>query len=146
MAKRAAAKRTNSTQHVVVRSLANISAAELRSELLRRRRRVQPLARRYERLMERAAKVRAEIDALGGSVDALPAVGDARRRPRNRASLVQTLKTALTGNTLSVEQAMKKVLATGYRSSSPSFRAIVNRALIKNAQFKRVGRGRYTVK
>ena len=127
-------------------SLANISAAELHGELLRRRRRVQPLARRYQRLMDRAAKVRAEIDALGGSTNSSPSAAVARHRPRNRASLVQTLKTALAGNTLSVEQAMKKVLAAGYRSSSPSFRAIVNRALIKNAQFKRVGRGRYTTK
>jgi hypothetical protein len=145
MAKQAA-KKAKRAQHLA-RSLANIPAAELHSELLRRRRRVQPLARRYERLLERAAKVRAEIVALGGSVDASPPdAGVARRRPRNRASLVQTLKTALAGNTLSVEQAMKKVLAAGYRSSSPSFRAIVNRALIKNAQFKRVGRGRYTIR
>jgi len=129
-----------------VRSLANVSAAELHGELMRRRRRVQPLARRYERLMERAAKVRAEIDALGGSVDSTPLATTARHRPNNRTSLVQTLKTVLAGNSLSVEQAMKKVLATGYRSSSPTFRAIVNRALIKHPQFKRVGRGRYTIK
>ncbi len=48
--------------------LAQIPAALLREELRRREQRATILVRRYERLMERAAALRAEIDAAGGAI------------------------------------------------------------------------------
>ena len=38
---------------------------------------------------------------------------------------------------------MQAVLDTGYRSSSPSFRRIVNITLSRSPEFERVERGRY---
>ena len=67
-------------------------------------------------------------------------------RARNETSLVEALVKALSGKTLSVDEATKAVLAAGYRSASPAFRRIVNITLSRNSRFERVARGRYTVK
>jgi|307.fasta_scaffold430151_1 hypothetical protein len=123
--------------------LANISAAALQAELRRRQRRVRALMHKHEQLMVSAAALRAEIEGLGGATTAL---GRLRRRPLNKMSLVDALKRVLSGKTLSVDEAVQRTMETGYRSSSPHFRLIVNRALARNAAFKRVSRGHYTGK
>ena len=45
---------------------------------------------------------------------------------------------------MSVTEAADAVRANGYITTSPNFRTIVNQALIRDARFKRVGRGLYT--
>ncbi len=48
--------------------------------------------------------------------------------------------------TLSVSEATDAVLQSGYRTTSQSFRQIVNITLSRSEGFERVGGGRYRVK
>jgi len=47
---------------------------------------------------------------------------------------------------MSVTDAAAAALKAGYRTTSPSFRQIVNATLIRSGEFERVGRGEYRVK
>jgi hypothetical protein len=71
-----------------------------------------------------------------------------RRRARNQQSLAESLKTLLTGNTMSVTDMADAVQKAGYKTKSAgNFRTIVNQTLIRDPKtFKRVGRGQYTAK
>jgi hypothetical protein len=75
-----------------------------------------------------------------------PGTGRGRHGPRagNTMSLVEALKQALKGRTLSVGDAIEAVGKLGYKSNSKTFRVIVNQALLANRKlFKKVGRGLY---
>jgi hypothetical protein len=62
-------------------------------------------------------------------------------------SLKEALRKSLSGRTLGVSEAAEAVQRAGYRTSSPSFRTIVNQALLSNPDlFKKVSRGKYTAK
>lgn len=129
--------------------LADIPAAALAAELARRQRRVQTLQRRHLRVAAEADKLRAEIEALGGSTSVAPGNRQpypAQPRSRNATSLIEALKNVLSAEALSVSETMKKVMEAGYQSNSPSFRQIVNQTLAKCDQFERVGRGMYKAK
>jgi hypothetical protein len=59
--------------------------------------------------------------------------------------LVDALANVLDGKTMSVTESADAVLASGYVTTSPNFRTIVNQTFIKNrSRFKKVSRGRYT--
>jgi hypothetical protein len=73
--------------------------------------------------------------------------GTRRGRGSNKQSLVSALHSALGGRTLSVAEMADAVQKSGYKTTSPNFRTIVNAALITNPdKFKRVARGQYTAK
>jgi hypothetical protein len=126
------------------RDLSSISAAELQAELRRRSGTVKKLVKRHQVLLHKAAQVQAQIESLGGAVEARASAGG--KRARNKISLVQALTDALSGKSLSIEQAMDAVKKAGYQSSSASFRQIVSQTLVSRPEFKRVSRGVYTVK
>ncbi len=81
-----------------------------------------------------------EIRAIGGGTAGLRAV-----RARNEVSLITAIERALesAGKPLRVGEILDKVLESGYRSTSPNFRAIVNQTLIKEKQFVATSRGVY---
>ena len=129
--------------------LSGIPVVQLQAELVRRQRRIKALVKRYERMAATATALKNEIEALGGTVNgAGRAFADAgtRRRPRNEMNLVEALHKLLSGKTMSVTEAAEKVQEAGYKTSSSTFRTIVNQTLINSGQFKRVGRGLYTSK
>ncbi len=128
----------------MARSLDRLSIAELNAELRRRQRSTGTLQRRYERTMAKAARLRAQIEELGGSVNG--GGGSGRTRPKNEMTLVEALAAALKGKTMSVTDVAEAVQKQGYRTNSNNFRTQVNIALIKSGKFKRVGRGEYTAK
>ena len=127
--------------------LSNLSVAELQAELRRRQRRVGTLVAKYKRAAAKAETLRRQIEDLGGSVNGGPvAVGGARRRPRNEMNLVDALHKVLSGKTMTVTDAAEAVQKAGYKTTSSTFRTIVNQTLINSGKFKRVGRGQYTSK
>ena len=68
-----------------------------------------------------------------------------RRRPRNKLTLVQALQKTLKNKTMSVTEISGAVQRGGYKTTSKTFRTIVNQTLIKNpSAFKKVARGQYT--
>lgn len=68
-----------------------------------------------------------------------------RRRPRNKLTLVQALQKTLKNKTMSVTEISGAVQRGGYKTTSRTFRTIVNQTLIKNPRvFKKIARGQYT--
>jgi hypothetical protein len=129
--------------------LATVPVVQLQAELSRRERRIKALVKRYERMAKSATALRGEIEALGGTVNGAGrsfAVAGVRRRPRNEMNLVEALQKLLNNKTMSVTEAAEKVQEAGYKTSSSTFRTIVNQTLINSGKFKRVGRGQYTAK
>lgn len=137
-------------------ALARLSVAQLQQEINRRQQGLGKLLSRRDSLARELAQVEAEINALGGArspvtVKAAPKAASRtptgrRRRPKNEMKLAESLIQLLKGKTMSVTEAAQKVQDAGYKTSSSTFRTIVNQTLISNPAFKRVSRGLYTAK
>ncbi len=129
-------------------ALSKLSFSEINSELRRRQRGVSKLMKKRSTILARIAKIDQEIVDAGGSVRAGAGggmVAGVRKRPKNEMSLVESLHAALKGKTLSVTDVAEAVQKAGYVTTSPSFRTIVNQALLANrGKFKKVSRGNYT--
>ena len=68
-------------------------------------------------------------------------------RPRNPNSLVETLRKALAGTTMSVSDVAQAVQRGGYKTKSGNFRVIVNQALTNHPKvFRKIARGQYTAR
>lgn len=124
-------------------TLAKMPTAEIEKELKRRLKGVRSLQRKRDRLADRLREMDRELASMGGSVGS---IGGVRRRARNDSNLVDALARVLDGKTMGVTEVSLAVQEAGYATTSPNFRTIVNQALIKDKRFKRVGRGKYTVK
>lgn len=128
--------------------LSGIPATELAAELRRRQQRVEPLQRRYQQIMARAAKLRQEIEALGGMAESVSnvAVGAQGRLKRNETSLVNLLRRLLVGKTMSAREAAQAAIGAGYKTNAGSFQQIVSEKLRGSKYFEKVAPGRYTTK
>ena len=120
-----------------------LSYEDLEAELKRREKTVRQLQRKRERLVAQLAEVEQEIAAIGGTKARQHAGG---RRPSNEKNLVDAMADTLKGKVLSVTELAEAVQQDGYKTTSPNFRTIVNQALLRDDRFKRVSRGKYTVK
>lgn len=120
--------------------IAAMSIADLHAEIRRRERGSKSLLRRRQTLLKKIASLDAQIAAAGGSPGK-----SAGPRPRNDMPLVEALRQALKGKTMSVTDAAEAVQKAGYRTSAANFRTMVNVALLtRRNKFKRVERGMYT--
>ncbi|HEV7299744.1 MAG TPA: hypothetical protein VGN72_10295 [Tepidisphaeraceae bacterium] len=115
-----------------------------------------------KKLLKRRKQLQGDLDAIDGQIARIDGDGSAAsgtngtagrrrggKRPRNEQSLVATLEAVLgkSGKPMSVSEIVDGVLAAGYQSSSPMFRAIVNQTLIKERKrFASAGRGIYQMK
>lgn len=128
--------------------LSTLPTSALQTELRRRGRGLRRLQQRRDQLMRKVDAIEAEIRAIGGPAMASGAGGrrGVRRRPKNAMNLVEALQKLLSGRTMSVTEAAEKVQEAGYKTSSSTFRTIVNQTLINSGKFKRVARGQYTAK
>ncbi len=128
-------------------SLGRLSVADLQAEISRRQRTVQKLVKQRNRLLKQLGQLDRQISNSGGAVGGRMVVGGVRRRAKNEHTLTEALHALLKGKTMSVTEASQKVQDAGYKTTSPSFRTIVNQTLINHSSmFKRVGRGQYTSK
>lgn len=120
-------------------SVADLSIDSLERLLLKRRRDLARLLKKRQKVERKLAVIDEQIAGLGGS-------GAVRgTRARNEVSLVEAITNVLAkaSSAMKVGDITDKVLATGYRSSSPNFKSIVNQTLIKEKKFKSAGRGLY---
>ena len=129
---------------MATKKLSKVSTSELASELKRRGRHIKTLERRRDRIAAQYDAIEAEIESLGGALAA--AGGKVKRRPRNSMNLQDSLVKLLKNKTMGVTEIAEQVQKAGYKTSSANFRTIVNQALITGDAFKRVSRGKYTVK
>ena len=134
------------------KSLNNLSTEEIEKELKRRERETSRKLKTLERKREKLAAQLEELDqqiaeyAAELGVSARTKNGRRGRRPRNEASLADSLNKLLKNKSMSVTEAAQAVQEAGYKTTSPNFRTIVNQTLITDDRFKRTGRGRCTVK
>lgn len=138
-------------------ALSSVSIATLQAEIARRTSKAGGMLRKRDRLLNQLAKVEAKLLVAGIEFDAPAAAAGrgrpsggggagVRRRPRNEMNLVDALAKVLDGKTMSVTDAAEAVQKAGYKSSSKTFRTIVNQTLIKSNRFKKIERGQYTAK
>lgn len=129
-------------------SVGRMSVADLQAEINRRQRAVSKLVKQRNRLVSKLTKLERQIADAGGEIGGRRGGAiSGRRRAKNEHSLSEALHNLLKGKTMSVTDAAAKVQDAGYKTTSPSFRTIVNQTLINHSSmFKRVGRGQYTSK
>lgn len=92
-----------------------------------------PCERGMKALPRRRAKVLAKIAALdapimdrAGAIAAEAGLATGRVRPKHSTNLIDDLKAVLKGKTTGVSEAAEAVQKSGYGSSSPNFRTMVN--------------------
>lgn len=101
------------------------------------------------KLRQQRAKVAKELGKLDRQIAAIEGKGlRGGGGAKNAMGLVKTMEMILgkSGKPMQVADIVNGVLATGYRSTSPQFRSIVNQALIKDKRFTSTERGKYTLK
>jgi len=133
------------------KSLDTLSIGDLQREIRRRERMVsghiKKLASKRDKLRQQISEIEAEMSKFGAVAGRVRVgAGGGRKRPRNDSNLADALAGVLKSATMSVTEVAEAVQRAGYQTTSPNFRTIVNQTLIKDNRFKRVGRGRYTVK
>jgi hypothetical protein len=122
-----------------------LSLAKLQNMMASMKSKRNELAREREKLVKQLKSIDARIaliDGAGGSSASYTAGG----RVRNAKSLTATMEDILSKHPkgLGVKEITKAVLDSGYHTTSPAFRGIVNQTLIKeNKTFKSVARGVY---
>ncbi|MDB5173036.1 MAG: hypothetical protein JWO87_342 [Phycisphaerales bacterium] len=109
---------------------ANLNIAQLEQILNNRRSELNKLAKQRKDAQRKLDAIEREIDRVGGN-GSLPS--GRRGRARNEKSLADTIEEVMrgVGKPMGVGDITSAVQATGYRSNSASFRAIINQTLIK---------------
>ena len=128
-----------------------LSISQLESMLQARRSELSELAKERAKIAAQLAEIDVKIRSLGGGISSMAGGVQitAAGRARNVKSLVKTMEEVLgaASGPLTVGQILEGVHATGYRSNSSSFRAILNQTLIKERKvFAKAARGMYTLK
>jgi malate/lactate dehydrogenase len=128
-----------------------LSISQLEAMLQNRRNEIAELVRERSKVQEQINAIDEKIKSMGGGIPSqfgsvqITAAG----RARNVKSLIKTMEEVLEKSTepLTVGQILEGVYATGYRSNSSGFRAILNQTLIKERKrFVKVARGMYALK
>lgn len=135
-------------------SLEGLTLAKLENLITSIKTKKQALMKERERIVKELRKVEEKIAKLDGRSGSIGGSGAGTLTPggrvRNAKSLVETMSDVLAkagDKGLSVQDIVDGVLATGYQTSSPNFRGIVNQTLIKERKtFTNVSRGVYAVK
>jgi len=128
----------------------SVNINELEQMLNRSRTQLNKLMRKRSRLQDQIDGLDRQIEKLGGngSTGGGGGGGRGRSRARNAVCLPDVIAKVLegSGKPTPVGEIVDAVRASGYRSNSPNFRAIVNQALIKDKRFASSGRGLYQLK
>jgi hypothetical protein len=132
----------------------NLNIEELERILNTRRAEVNKLLRRRQTVQRRLDNIDRQIERVGGAraIDGRRSGGGggSGSRARNEKSLAEVMEDVLraAGKPMGVGEMVEAAQAAGYRSNSPSFRAIVNQTLIKERKrFASTGeRGMYQLK
>jgi hypothetical protein len=129
--------------------LSSVTIVDLQKEIQRRQKLLPSMIAQRDAL-------NCEIAELQGL--AMPSVGKqakreatpkraVRRRAKNKISLADALAQFLKGKAkVTVGEAMAGVLSAGYKTESKDFRQVVNGTLLKDKQFKNVGRGEFALR
>jgi len=118
---------------------------DLERVLSDRKRQLDKLSRKRAKLMSKMEEIDAEIEKISGGAGGLNGRGGGTRAHNDRP-LPDYIEEVLqkSGKPMRVGDIMDAVQAAGYRSTSKSFKNIVNQQLIKERKrFSQVDRGLY---
>ncbi|HMO24947.1 MAG TPA: hypothetical protein PKB10_01630 [Tepidisphaeraceae bacterium] len=123
------------------KALESLSLSAINKLMREKQQQLAELRKSRRELQSKLDKIDRRIDALSGGKSG------GSTRGRNSISLPEAVHQVLAhGKAMPVGDIMEGVLAKGYRSTSPQFRAIVNQVLIKDKRFTKVDRGVYQLK
>jgi septal ring factor EnvC (AmiA/AmiB activator) len=129
---------------------ANLNIAQLEQILNERKNMISRLHKQRKEAQRKLDAIDWEIEKIGGAPGSRGPRTGPGSRARNAMSLPEVLDQVLRANNkpMKVGDITEAVLATGYRSNSDKFRAIVNQTLIKERKrFVGTGeRGTYAIK
>jgi hypothetical protein len=126
----------------------DLSVAQLERMLGRRRAEITSLTQERDRLQRHLTIIDNKIHELAGEGSAAFVINRGERA-RNATSLIETLSQVMgrSGKPMTMSEILQGVLDSGYRSTSPKFRGIVNMTLVKERKrFANTGRGIYELK
>ena len=130
--------------------LSTMSIADLRQEIERRRKLLPKVIAQRDALNREIAELQglASPEAREAArPEAAPKKTRKRRMPKNKVRLADALASLMKGKAkVTIGEAMKGVLASGYKSNSKDFRSVVNNMLLTDKRFKKVGRGVFGLK
>jgi hypothetical protein len=128
--------------------LSTIAIAVLQQEIQRRQKMLPKLIAERDALNREIAELQG-LARPAAQKEAKPqAPKKARRRQvKNKIGLADALAQFMKGKAkVAIAEAMKGVLAAGYKSNAKSFRNVVNNTLLTDKRFKSVGRGEFALK
>jgi len=134
------------------RTLSKLTTDQLRAELQRRQKNISKLQAKRGRLLKEIGKLDRQIEDLGGQVEP---VGKPRGKGKRAAKttgpagkpLVECIKDVLAGSKggMRVKDIASAVQKAGYKTKAKDFYRIVA-ATVQGDDFKKLGRGIYTLK
>ncbi len=127
-------------------ALAGLSIAQLQKYVAAKKNEYAELNRERSKLQAKIAKIDAKLAAIGGSsVGGGKPGGRAKNAKSLVATIVELLEKAPKG--MGVGDILQGVEDSGYRSTSPNLRSMINQALIKEKKkFSKIDRGVYGLK
>lgn len=128
---------------LVEKEIGSLGGAMAKAAPVRRKKKVAKKAGPVRRAKKKVVKKAAKKKVVARKATAKKGTG---RRPKNKMTLVDAMKKVLAHKTLSVSEVAVAVQKVGYKTTSTTFRTIVNQTLLKNTQvFRKVARGQYTM-
>jgi len=126
----------------------NLSLAELGQMIHSRQRDLKKLKTRRKKLQRKLEQFDAAIAKITGDNFRTARSGRPTIRGGNSMSLAATIAQVLERSAapMNIADIVRRVEASGYRSSSANFRGLVNMTLVKDNRFKSAGRGLYVLR
>jgi hypothetical protein len=127
-----------------------LNIADLRQEIERRQKLLPKLIAQRDALSREITELQGLAAPEAGKAakpEVVPKKTRRRRRAKNKVGLADALAGFLKGKKkVAIGEAMEGVLAAGYKTTSKEFRKVVNKTLLTDKRFKKIGRGVFTLK
>ncbi len=131
--------------------LAKMSIADLKQEIELRQKMLPKLIAQRDALNREIAELQGAAPPKASKPTkrraAAARAAKPRRLPKNKVNLADSLAAFMKGKAkVTIGEAMEGVLAAGYKTTSETFRSVVNNMLLADKRFKKVSRGEFTLK
>ena len=130
--------------------LSNVSLSQLVGELKKRQSKLADMIAQRDALSREITELQGLAAPEAGKAakpEAVPKKTRRHRRAKNKVGLADALAGFLKGKKkVAIGEAMEGVLAAGYKTTSKEFRKVVNKTLLTDKRFKKIGRGVFTLK
>ena len=131
-------------------SLAKMSIANLKQEIELRQKILPKLIAQRDALNREIAELQGATSPKASKPAkrraAAAKAAKPRRLPKNKVNLADSLAAFMKGKAkVTIGEAMEGVLAAGYKTTSKTFRSVVNNMLLADKRFKKIRRGEFAL-